>query len=62
MITIEKVINRSCSADLIFKKKIIFMKLTMNTENALFLLAHHSFTSQDIKISFEYVDSYSKSN
>ena len=32
----------------------------MNTENTLFLLARSSSHSQDIKISFEYVDFYAK--
>ena len=34
--------------------------MTLKSENALFLPARHSFNLQDIKISFEYVDSYAK--
>ena len=69
MTQIENVVNESYSFDLVFlrenrfqeeKVDILPPKLTLNSENALFLLAHHSFNLQDIKISFEYVDSYAK--
>ena len=41
-------------------KKVEFWtsKLTLNFENALFLLTYHSFMVQDSKVSFEYVDFY----
>ena len=61
--------NESCSFELLFlieyffqKKKFDFWtsKLTLNSENALFLSACHSFMVQDSKVSFEYVDFYAK--
>ena len=69
MIKFEKVINQSCTPNLTFLGENRFLrdllvfrpyKLTLNFENALFLPARHSFNLQDIKISFQYVDSYAK--
>ncbi len=64
MIEIEKVANESCSPILIFRKENSFRedwvdiwprKLTLNSENAQFLMTLPQTVLQDIKKSFEYV-------
>ena len=69
MIIIENVVNKSCSPNSIFLRENHFQedsvnfwlqKLTLKTENAQFLPAHHYVCLQDIKISFWHVDFYAK--
>ena len=64
-----KVNKKSCTPNVIFLRENRFLgdylvfrpkNLTLNSENVLFLPAHHSFNLQDIKISFENVDFYAK--
>ena len=66
---ITTVENESCSFKLLFlienyfqskKVELWASKLTLNFENALFLSTCHSFMVQDSKVSFEYVDFYTK--
>ena len=69
MIEIENVANESCSPNLIFIKENHFQedwvdfrcwKLTLKTENAQFLPACQYFCLQNIKISFDQTDFYTK--
>ena len=69
MTKFENDINESYSPNLLFLNENRFeddqvdfwpLKLTLKTENAQFLSAHHYFYLQDIKISFEYVDFHAK--
>ena len=69
MIKIENIFNKSCSLNSIFLRNNRFQedsdnfwlqKLTLKTENAQFLPAHHYVCLQDIKISFWHVDFYAK--
>ena len=71
MTKIENDINESYSPNLLFSNENRFeddqvdfwpLKLTLKTENARFLSAHYYFYLQNIKISFEYVVSYTKSH
>ena len=69
MIRIENDVNKICSPNSKFLREnrfqedsvnIWLQKLTLKTENAQFLLAHHYVCLQDIKISFWHVDFYAK--
>ena len=69
MTKMENDINEIYSPNLLFLNENRFeddqvdfrpLKLTLKTENARFLLAHHYFYLQDIKISFEYVNFHAK--
>ena len=69
MTKMKKDFNESFSSNLVFLRENHFWEdkgdispweLTLNFENALFLLAHQYFNLQDIQMSFEDVDYYTK--
>ena len=71
MTKIKNAGNKSCPSNLVLVREnrfqedsdhIWLQKLTLKTENAQFLPAHHYVCLQDIKISFCHVEFYAKIN